>query len=224
MSTKTKRITLIIIALIVAMGIGMYSVDKYIAQAHSETITRLDLAIATQEIQLDTVAELARSNGADAITDRFVVDCKAVERQRFDTLLDLLSKNISQTELLELNSLLYKCGSYYADRKTSMAIKLAQEVEYLETLQTIQAAITSLPEASISTLAVWKEISEAELKAAEYFNTLVDLQGNIITELRAGKRSDSPELTATLTEVNSVRGQMLVLSKQIEVNKEKLQY
>jgi hypothetical protein len=45
------------------------------------------------------------------------------------------------------------------------------------------------------------------------------LQGKIITELNAGKQATSPELTATLTEVNTVRGQMLILSNQIEVYK-----
>ncbi len=223
MPTNTKRITSIIILLIIGIGICLYALPRYIEQAHQETVTRLETAVTAQEMRLNELAELTRSNGADTITDRFVADCKAVERQRFDALLDLLSKNISNSELNELNSLFFKCGSFYADRKSTMAIKLAQEVDHLDTLQNLQASVATLPEESLNTLSTWKEISEAELKTAEYFNTLVDLQGSIITDLLGGKRSDSPELVATLTEVNSVRGQMLVLSKQIEVNKTKLQ-
>ena len=223
MLTQTKRISISIAALIVLLGIGFYSVGQYIERANKETVTRLESAITAQEIKLATVAELTRSNGADAITDRFVVDCKSASRQRFDTLLDLLSKTITQSELTELTSLFYVCGSYYADRKSIMAIKLAQEVEHLESLHTVQSAIAAVPERSLATLALWNEIAAAELKTAEYFNTLVDLQESIIADLKLGKKSDSSELNATLTEVNSVRGQMLVLSKQIEVNKQQLQ-
>lgn len=223
MPTATKRITLSIIVLIGVLIFSFYALETYIKKSNTEAITSINTAITKQELNLVALAELTRSNGADSITDRFITDCKALERQRFDTLLDALSKNISAGELSELNSLFYVCGSFYADRKSTMAIKLTSEVEDLETLHTILATITTLPEKNVSSAAIWNEIAEAELKTAEYFNTLVDLQGSIITDLLSGKRSDSPELIATLTEVNSVRGQMLVLSKQIEVSKQKLQ-
>ena len=222
MPTATKRITVCIIVLIGVLIFSFYALETYIEKSITEAITSINTAITKQELNLVALAELTRSNGADSITDRFITDCKALERQRFDTLLDALSKNISAGELSELNSLFYACGSFYADRKSTMAIKLASEVEDLETLHTILATITTLPEKNVSSAAIWNEIAEAELKTAEYFNTLVDLQGSIITDLLSGKRSDSPELIATLTEVNSVRGQMLVLSKQIEVSKQKL--
>lgn len=223
MSTHTKRITVIIIVLLAITSLFFYGVEQYIKQTNTAIISRLETAVQAQEVQLFSLAEVTRSNGADSMTDRFINDCKASERQRFDTLLDSLSNNISNTELIELNALFYKCGSFYADQKSIMAIKLSQEVEHLEILQNLQAAIIALPEEEIATLVTWKEIAEAELKTAEYFNTLVDLQGSIITDLLSGKRADSTELVTTLTEVNSVRGQMLVLSKQIEVNKAKLQ-
>ena len=62
----------------------------------------------------------------------------------------------------------------------------------------------------------WQNIATAETKISTYFTELVDLQGTIITELQAGKTATSPELTTVLTEVSKVRGQMVVLSKQVE--------
>lgn len=223
MPTATKRITIFISIIIFVTIVSFYAMQKYVEKTNTETINRITHAVTTQELNLQSMAELTRSNGADAVTDRFISDCKAVERQRFDTLLDALSQNISREDLTELNTLFYSCGSFYADRKSIMAIKLDQEVEHLHDLQNILATISTIPKEQISGAATWKEIAEAELKTAEYFKTLVALQGSIITDLLSGKRTDSPELIATLTEVNSVRGQMVVLSKQIEVSKEKLQ-
>ncbi len=223
MPTATKRITLFIVLLIVVTIFCFYTVQKYIYNTNQETVNQISSAVSEQELSLKSLAELTRSNGADAVTDRFIADCKAVERIRFDTLLDALSKNISKGDLQEVNSLFFKCGSFYADRKSIMAIKLAQQVEHFDSLHTILATVTTVPSENLTTIATWIEIAEAELKTAEYFNTLVKLQGSIITDLLSGKRSDSPELVATLTEVNSVRGQMLILSKQIEVSKGKLE-
>ncbi len=223
MPTNTKRVTISMVLLVVITAVSMYALQEYIAHINKSALTRVDVAITKQQIILATLSESARSNGADTITNRFIVDCNAVERQRFDFLLDTLSKNILSNELTELNSLFFTCGSFYADRRAVMAIKLSQAVEYFAELIDIESSLTATSEHRTKILKAWKELSESELKTAEYFKKLVSLQGKIITDLRSGKSSDSPEISATLTEVQSVRGQMLVLSKQIEVNKQETQ-
>jgi len=70
-------------------------------------------------------------------------------------------------------------------------------------------------------LTAWRNLAEAEIKTAEFFNQLVVLQGTIISELIAGKSATSPSVVVTLNEVNAVRGQMTILSSQIEVEKAK---
>ena len=215
----TRRVTISIILTLIITTIGIYSLKQYSAQANELAVARIDVAITEHLAVLATLAESTRSNSADSITNRFVVDCNAVNRQRFDTLLDSLSNTISSADLAELNTLFYSCGSFYADRRATMAIKLAQAVEYLAELIDIESSLITVPESRNTKLNAWKQLSEAELKTAEYFQTLVALQGKIISDLRSGKSSNAPEIIATLTEVNSVRGQMLVLSKQIEVNK-----
>lgn len=223
MTTATKRISVFILIILTLTILCLYAVQNYVKNSNAKTIDSITMKVTEQKLKLAALATLTRSNGADSVTDRFVVDCNAMSRQRFDTLLDTLSKNISNQDLSELKSLFYSCGSFYADRKATMAIKLEQEVDHLHTLNAIMATVTTVSDKDLVSLSIWKEIAEAELKTAEYFNSLVALQGTIITDLLSGKRADSPELIATLTEVNSIRGQMVVLSKQIEVNKTKLE-
>ena len=100
-----------------------------------------------------------------------------------------------------------------------MATRLVREVQIFSDYITLRESLQKMPSDQSKKIQSWQALAEAELKTAEYFNSLVSLQGTIINELRTGKSSASPEIVATLGEVNKVRGQMVVLSKQIEVNK-----
>src|SRR5690606_5572118 len=99
-----------------------------VREQNEETLLSVDLRIAEQELLLVTIADLARRTEADAVTNRIVVDCSADERREFDTLLDTLGLSITPAELRQLDTLFYKCGSFYADRKAVMAARLYREV------------------------------------------------------------------------------------------------
>lgn len=219
MKVETRRVTVALILAVILL-ISLYFIVRYIVlDQNRDTIAALDTRIFDQEKLLISLAEATRVNGADAATERIIVDCKADERQQFDKLLDLLSANISASQLTELNTLFYKCGSFYSDRKSVMATRLVREVEILSEYLTLRSVMSTVTDVESKKLESWKNLAEAELKTAEYFNQLVLLQGKIITELNSGKKPGSPELLATLNDVNNVRGQMLILSKQIEVFK-----
>lgn len=219
MKVETRRVTVALILAIILL-ISLYFIVRYIVdEQNRDTVAALDTKIFDQEKLLLSLAEATRINGADAATERIIVDCKSDERQQFDKLLDLLSANISKSQLMELNTLFYKCGSFFSDRKSVMATRLVREVEILSDYLTLRSVMTNVTDVETKKVESWKNLAEAELKTAEYFNQLVLLQGKIITELNAGKQASSPELSATLNEVNNVRGQMLILSKQIEVFK-----
>lgn len=219
MNVETKRVTIALILTIILL-ITLYFIVRYTVDAQNrETVAALDTAILEQEKILISLAEVTRINGADAATERIIIDCKPDERQQFDKLLDLLSATISKNQLTELNTLFYKCGSFFSDRKSVMATRLVREVEIFSDYLALRNVMDSQSPDEQTKLVAWEKLAEAELKTAEYFNQLVLLQGRIITELNAGKNANSPELISTLNEVNSVRGQMVVLSKQIEVLK-----
>jgi hypothetical protein len=219
MKTNTYRVT-IVLSMIIAVLIGLYFIVQHSIESKNRvTITQLDTLILEQEKQLLALSELTRANAGDDLTNKIVFDCTASERDQFDNLLDLLSRAISPTELNELNNLFFKCGSFFADRKSVMSIRLIREVEILASLLELRKTFNgSTPDFS-EKVTTWKQLAATELKSAEYFFKLVDLQGTIITELKAGKSPSSPVIVGALNEVNSVRRQMLVLSKQIEVYK-----
>ena len=219
MKANTKRISLIIAGVITLFIISFFGIKQYLYGQSKLALTQIDAAISAQELLLVKLADITRVNGADAPTERIIVDCKATQRQRFDVLLDSLSGAITAVELAELDTLFYKCGGFYADRKSVMATRLVREVQIFSDYITLRESLQKMPSDQSKKIQSWQALAEAELKTAEYFNSLVSLQGTIINELCTGKSSASPEIVATLGEVNKVRGQMVVLSKQIEVNK-----
>lgn len=219
MKINTRRVTIILILAVVLL-ISFYFLVRYTAVVQNRnTVAALDAIISSQEKLVTALAETTRTGGADSLSERLILDCNLSERQRFDTLLDLLSGRITPPELTELNTLFYRCGDFYANRKSAMATKLAREVEVFSKYYDLRRIFSNQTLPTEAKLDSWKKIAEAELKTAEYFNQLVVLQGNIIAELTAGKAATSDAIVTTLGEVNSARGQMVILSKQIEVYK-----
>lgn len=221
MKTDTKRITTILIALVVGLVALYFAINYFASKQNQDTLDKINLAIINQELVLAKISDLTRTNGADAVTERIIPDCGTAERQRFDNLLGSLSTSIKKSELTELNNLFYRCGSFYSDRKSVMAVRLSREVEIFSEYLTLKTALENKTTQENDKLTAWQKLAEDEVKTAEHFNSLVALQGKIIAELLLGKRADSPDVLATLNEVNNVRGQMLLLSKQIETNKAK---
>jgi hypothetical protein len=176
----------------------------------------IDTKITDQESRLNTLADLTRQNKADATTERIIIDCKPTDRNRFDVLLDRLSGEIGALELDELDSLFYKCGHFYANQKAVMSGQLIREVTVYADYVDLRNNLIAFNNERNTTVQNWQQLAEAELQTAEYFNQLVTLQGIIIAALRAGQNSTSPEVIKTLAEVQNIRGQMLVLGKQIE--------
>jgi hypothetical protein len=219
MKIDTTRVTIALILTVVLL-ISLYFFVRYtVTMQNRSTVAELDSTILSQEKILVSLADATRVNGADSATERIIIDCKADERQRFDTLLDLLSANITKPQLVELNTLFYKCGSFFADRKSVMATRLIREVEVFSGYLSLRNILTNSKVEESPKINAWQKLAEAELKTAEYFNQLVLLQGTIISQLNSGKLASSPEVVATLNEVSTVRGQMLVLGTQIEVFK-----
>jgi len=143
MKSSTKRVTVGIILAIILI-ISLYFVVLFSIKAQNQAvISQHDTLIKDQEIVLVSLAEITRRNGADEPTARIIKDCAPLDRARFDSLLDLLSSTISPTELAELNTLFYKCGSFFSDSKAVMATKLAREVDIYSEFLNLQSIISN---------------------------------------------------------------------------------
>jgi hypothetical protein len=205
---------------LLAAGVLLYIVQLYTNATVETKLEAASLAleanIAEQEVVLVTIADLAKQSGADEITEQIVVDCSAAERQRFESLLDKLSGTITRTELLELDSLFFACGSFFADRKAVMVARLIREVAVYRDYIALRNRVLSADTVDEERVLLWQRIADDELMLSSDFNKLVDLQRDIIMALLAGKSRDSAEIATTLTAVTETRNNMTVRIQQIE--------
>jgi hypothetical protein len=216
---KQKISVAVVIALLLLLIVGATTVlvRQKVAEANEKTILALEAQVANQERLIFQIAELTKTSGADVITQKIVVDCSANERARFDSLLDSLSGSITQAEIKELDSLFYKCARFYADRKSVMAARLVREVEvFAEYNRLYQYIKNSDTDETYTRVVLWQQLAESEMSLAGHFNTLVALQGDIITALLNGQTKDSTDIKNTLVQVAETRDQMTMLTKQIE--------
>lgn len=216
MNSTTKKIilTLLLLGLLIVLLYGI--VTKLVATNTQSVKTELESRYEMQSDRLIQIADATKQNTADDSVALIIKDCSADKRKQFDTLLDKLSTNITNVELSELTGLFYQCGNFYAQQRASMSLVLNREVEALGDTVSLLKLIESDTSTRQADVKTWQDIATAETKVAVYFTQLVELQGSIITALGNGKNADSIEVSEALTEVSKVRGQMVVLSKQIE--------
>ncbi len=170
----------------------------------SDLRNELLLQASEQRTLLATIAEITARNGADETTERIVKDCSLDERTQFDALLGRLDKGLLKNELITLERLFGRCGSFYAERKSVMVARLEREVEIYEnyTTQLEQIGGVSVEDFQV---AEWKQLVADENTQRVEFSTLVDLQDRIISSLLEGKNSASPEVAGILGEVRQVQ-------------------
>lgn len=213
-SLKKTTVMLLALALVLVLIYGI--VTKLVQTKTASLQAELSNRIAAQSTKLVTIADATKQNNGNESVAQVVKDCDPVKRKDFDMLLDKLSTSISAPELTKLSGLFYQCGNFYAQQRSMMALILNREVIALQDMVSESLLLSSDNSKNQADVKQWQNIATAETKISTYFTELVDLQGTIITELQAGKTATSPELITVLTEVSKVRGQMVVLSKQVE--------
>ncbi len=212
----------VVVAIAAYWGFSQY-VAAQITAATEKNFLVLDAQIAKQDLLISQIVELLRTNSADEVTKRIVVDCNTTERSRFDTLLERLSGTISPAEISELESLFHKCARFYADRKSIMAARLEREVEIYGEYVRMYGFLNESAAAELEPrVNLWNQIVAAELALAENFNRLVALQEEIILALKNGQARDSVDIQGTLDEVTDIRVEMATLSKQVETLRSEL--
>lgn len=184
----------------------------------NERLEDLESVIALQHEKqraiLSTIAQTTARNGADAVTESIVQDCTLEQRNRFDSLLDELNSDLSQSELIELERLFASCGAFFSERKSLMVARMEREydlyVAYTEQLE----AITGEELQDEAQIATWGELVKFEKQQDKLFGSLVDLQEQIIEELLDGKTSQSTEIVDILNEVREARENLTLASTQ----------
>ena len=133
-----------------------FGASLYIKDAQSEYILQTQLTIAEQETRLAAIAELTARDGADAVVSEIIKDCSSENRERFDTLLGLLSQ-LRGAELREVESLFNACGNFYAERKAVMVARLSREFEVYEDLIEILSLFDQKAQSITYDVSGWRE-------------------------------------------------------------------
>ncbi len=176
-----------------------------IAQERLEDLkNELLVQVSKQQALLTTIAETTARNGADDVTEKIVKDCSIDERTQFDSLLGRLDAGLPQTDLVTLERLFGRCGTFYAERKSVMVARFEREVEVYEHYVTQLSHISAAGNQDFN-VPLWKQLVEDEKKQSAEFTALVENQDKIISALLSGKSAASPEIKTILTEVKRIQ-------------------
>lgn len=199
-----------------------FSVTSIVEQRFQTIEVDINERITQQLVVLTAIAEVTSRNGADAITESIVKDCQINERNTFDNLLGNLDNNLNRSQLIELERLFGRCGSFFSERKSVMVARLSREIEVFEDYVGLLETVVDEDLDDQYSLTEWKELSAAEQKQSELFTKLVTLQDKIISTLLLGKSAQSPEISEILLEVKEVQETLIVTNTQASTLKSSL--
>lgn len=202
---------------------AVWYISILIVTERTENVTSLiKVQVAEQRALLTSIAETTARNGADQVTESVIRDCSVSERTSFDSLLGRLDAGLSRTELVELERLFGRCGSFYAERKLVMSSRLEREIGVYENYVLQLAELTSERSVGEYQIETWKRLSEQEQALSTEFSKLVDLQDNIISTLLEGKSRDSEEIQAILREVRDTQDRLIIANSQTTTTRTEL--
>lgn len=214
---------LIIIAVLVAVFV--YALVQY---AVAQRVDRAVLATHTQlgELsgELKRIAETTAKNEAIAPYADVVTECAVLDRQRYNDLLSRLDRDLSPSELTELQSVYAECAYLQSDRKILMADLLNREIKSYRVLVDQLELLGQPDEAHLSLVADWQSLARAEEERAKLFSELVSQQRSIIGELQAGASANNDRVQRILqavqetqTELNEVRQEIQRLHQSLGI-------
>jgi len=211
---------------IVALVLGVLTmyvlVTWFVDQKLQSFETVLETHIITQQNTLAALSVLTARNGADATVESIIQDCTSAERNQFDTLLGSLGKNLTRTELLELDRLFGRCAHFYASRKGLMVARLERELEIYQALIVQRQQLSASSDVVQQQIEDWRILVEAEKKLSAGFDQLVILQDQIIQALLAGETTSSPVISDLLATVSQVQDTLSVTNTQARTLRGKL--
>ena len=214
--TNIKSRTFKIIGVVVLCAVLVYVLAQFFANQRLEASSnQTQLLISEQQSILATIAEITARNGADAVTESIVRDCTVAERSSFDSLLGDLNSGLTRSQLVELERLFGRCGSFYSERKSIMVSRLVREIEIYGTYVDQLSLINGTDESESYDLEQWRELAAAETKVSELFSDLVAKQDEIINALLNGSSPQSDDIQAILLEVNEIQETLTVTNTQV---------
>lgn len=222
MTVKVKSATKLAVMVVGLLLLGFLLVHVAVNERLSDLQLQTEVLIAEQKTTLVAIAEATARNGADAVTERIIRDCTVTERTTFDDLLSRLNRGLQRSELVELERLFGRCGSFYAERKAVMVARLQREFEIYTTFVSQLSNLSGSDMSTRYNVSDWQLLAEYEQKQSDLFNELVVGQDDIISTLLSGKQTSSPEIVSILETVQGTQQTLMVTNAQINELRAKL--
>ena len=209
---KKQYVYVAVFALLVA--VTFFSVHYLVNEKLANLQATISSQISDQEKVLASVSEMTARNGVDDASKLIIRDCNVDERTQFDTLLGKLDKGLSIADLTKLDRLFGRCGNYYAVQKAIMVARLEKEVStYKASVEQLQTIADKEVVAKYHT-EEWTALANEEKKQSDLFTKMSGQQDAIIKTLLTGKRSDSEEIKAILSDVKETQQSLFVANRQ----------
>jgi hypothetical protein len=213
LSKENPLLTKVIVLLLVTAA--LYFVVTLLVQMQLKNLQdKITLQISTQQQLLISIADLTAKNGADAVTEAIVRDCSVAERTDFDDLLGRLDKGLSNSDLTKLERLFGRCGSFFAERKALMALRLGREIEVYRGYVNQLEEVSNVNVSEKYQLTAWEQLATDERKQSELFSSLVVTQDKIISTLLSGKSATSEDIKTILEEARENQEMLIFTNKQ----------
>lgn len=208
MNSKSLLAALVLVVLVIS---GAWWHTK---QLKSNMLVEVDAALESYSATIvDLHSKLDQSNASDEV-NKVVLDCSSEKRRQFDDRLARLNESLTSDQLNQLELLYYQCADFYAQRRATMALLLAAEIDAYKVLVGVRS---SLADSSLQEqYAVrWESIVGKEQEQAKLFRELVVVQGNIISALQSGEMADSTVIRGFLADARKVQDSMGILNSEI---------
>jgi hypothetical protein len=213
-SKTTVYVSLIAVAVIfIALVSYFLTVSSANDRLQSLEKNTLEL-VSEQEAVMIAIAEITARNGADDVTESIIKDCDLPDRGRFDELLSRLNQGLFYNELIELERLFGRCGSFYSERKSIMVSRMDREVDIYKKLVNQLELINGEELSEEYSVSLWTDLVAEEKRQSELFTQLVNIQDKIISILLNGGSANSDEIAIILEEAQNTRDSLAVSKTQ----------
>jgi hypothetical protein len=202
-------------------GVICFGVSFYVAREEAVLKTALTTKIESQATTLETLVDLIDRDGANEAVSKIVVDCNAVDRERFDYLLSNL-QTLRGAELREVDLLFARCGGFYAERRSMMVAELQRELAVYQSYIELYSSIDGRAEAITYPTATWESIVALETTRANYMRELVAIQGEIISGLIGGAPVTGESIAALLQRAKETKENLSLAGVQRDTLRQEL--
>jgi len=201
------------IAIHLSIFAAVLMLSSYISHTKTAHVREtLVASIKQNEQTMMQFSELTDSNSADEETLRIITDCS--RRTDFESL-RLRISTLSKQDVLSLQSMYEKCGSYYPTQKAIMVSKLKKEFEFYLASLNIYRNLSKNSDISKNKFN-FEQIIQLEEQRSMLLAEQNVILAQIITQLVSGKNATSKSVTDLLARDKDIVDLLTVTDQQID--------